>query len=243
MPKSLAKGLMVTAVVVAALIGLAIVSFFIYMVASDLKTEEQLNNIVHDLSLTDKIDMTIQTTGDYATVEKLIKNDYQDFYDLIDKLEQEYGNPVLIGCLSVSNIASDGPTFEKTKADLETLKAAREKINNEMLDIVSDKVVAQKIDDYKLEDYYEELYRDYIADLKVLITELVKADKDFNDLIDVVNEILDFLKTEQNHWKIENNHLIFDDERLLQKYQWLVSKVCADCNQENFNGESQEIEL
>ena len=88
MPKSLAKGLMVTAVVVAALIGLAIVSFFIYMVASDLKTEEQLNNIVHDLSLTDKIDMTIQTTGDYATVEKLIKNDYQDFYDLIDKLSK-----------------------------------------------------------------------------------------------------------------------------------------------------------
>lgn len=114
------------------------------LVVKDLRVEAQLDEIVASLSESDKVDMDIKTTGEYAKIEKAIKIDYRDFYKLTSKLVKEYGNPVLENCLTASNFEKDGPKFLKTRAELEELKEARQQINGKMLKIVSEKEVNKK---------------------------------------------------------------------------------------------------
>ena len=80
MKKTLKITLIVIAVIVVSVIGL-----ITYAAVKELQIENKLNDIVLDLANQEVIDMTIETTGDYAKVEKMIKTNYQDFYDLVNK--------------------------------------------------------------------------------------------------------------------------------------------------------------
>ncbi len=225
MKKTLKITLIVIAVIIVSVIGL-----ITYAVVKELQIESKLNDIVLDLANQEVIDMTIETTGDYAKVEKMIKTNYQDFYDLVNKTINEYGNPIISNCLSASNYVKDGPEFINTRKELENLKIKRQELNEQMLAIVSSDEVDNNIKRYKLDDYYGDLYKKYVYGLELIIEDVIKEDKAFNDSIDVVVEILDFLQVEKDHWTVEGEHIIFDDQSLLDKYNWLVDKICIDCN-------------
>lgn len=206
---------------------------FIGLVINDFIIEDKLNKIVNELANQEVINMKIETSGDYAKVEKAIKTDYNDFYKLVDKIINEYGNPILDKCLSASNYTKDGPDFINTRAELDQLKLNRKKLNYKILEIVSDESIRAKIAKYNLDEYYADLYKKYIADLKLIIDDVIKEDVYFNDSIDVVIEILDFLQEEKNSWIIEDNKILFEDQDLLDKYNWLVNKICEDCQKED----------
>lgn len=203
------------------------------IVIDDLKMEGRLNKIVEGLASEEVINMKIETTGDYAKVEKMIKTDYNDFYKLVDKVINEYGNPIIANCLSARNYDKDGPEFINTKAELEQLKIKRKEINDKMLDIVSSKNIELKIKENKLSDYYVDLYKEYTDGLRILIKDVIREDESFNETIDGVIEILDFLTSKKDHWTIEEENIVFDDQDILDKYNWLVDKICADCKKED----------
>ena len=100
------KALKIALIVVAVLIAL-FTGIIAYAVYDQLKMESKLDTIVNNLANEEKIDMTIETTGDCAKVERLIKTNYQDFYKLVDKVINEYGNPIISNSLSADNYVKD----------------------------------------------------------------------------------------------------------------------------------------
>lgn len=226
--KSVVKRIILIIIIIIAVLFIGIVG----LVVRDLTIENKLDNIVSKLSSEEEIDMTIKTTGNYAKVEKAIKTDYNDVYKLVDKIINEYENPIIEKCLSTSNYQKDGPEFINTRKELEQLKNSRKELNDKMWAIVGDESVKEKINRYQLDDYYGNLYKKYIEDLKITIREVVKEDESFNDILDSVVEILDFLTVEQKNWMVEGDHILFEDQDLLDKYNWLVSKICKDCKKE-----------
>lgn len=225
------KALKIIFIVIGVIIG-GLTALIIGLVVNDLRIESKLNKIVENFSNQEVINMNIETSGDYAKVERAIKNDYNDFYKLVDKTINEYGNPIITKCLSAKNYEKDGPEFINTRVELEQLKTNRKEINNKMLEIVSSESISSKIKKYKFDDYYAELYTQYINDLRILINDVIKEDEDFNETIAAVVQILDFLKNEKDHWMIEGENIVFDDQDLLDKYSWLVDKICEYCNNE-----------
>ncbi len=225
MKKALKVTLIVIAVIVALFIGL--VSYFVY---DQLKMESKLDAIITNLANEETIDMTLETTGDCAKIEKIMKTSYRDFYKLVDKIINEYGNPVVTNSLSANNYAKDGPEFVNTRKELNELKIKRQELNEQMLQIVSQEAIDNNIKRYKLDDYYSEIYEEYAHSLKLIIEDVVEEDKSFNESIDVVIEILDFLQQEKDHWQVEGENILFDDQSLLDKYNWLISKICLDCD-------------
>lgn len=225
MKKALKVTLIVIAVIVALFIGL--VSYFVY---DQLKMESKLDAIITNLANEETIDMTLETTGDCAKIEKIMKTSYRDFYKLVDKIINEYGNPVVTNSLSANNYAKDGPEFVNTRKELNELKIKRQELNEQMLQIVSQEAIDNNIKRYKLDDYYSEIYEEYAHSLKLIIEDVVEEDKSFNESIDVVIEILDFLQQEKEHWQVEGENILFDDQSLLDKYNWLISKICLDCD-------------
>ncbi len=232
------KALKITLIVVAVLIAL-FTGIIAYAVYDQLKMESKLDTIVNNLANEEKIDMTIETTGDCAKVERLIKTNYQDFYKLVDKVINEYGNPIISNSLSADNYVKDGPEFINTRKELNHLKIKRQELNEQMLEIVSEEAIRDNIERYQLDDYYSEIYREYVYSLKLIIEDVIKEDRSFNESIDVVIEILDFLQQEKDHWQVEGENIIFDEQSLLDKYNWLISKICLDCDtNENKDGPS-----
>lgn len=225
------KALKVIGIIIGVVLGL-FTGLIVIMVINDFKIEDKLDEIVIELSKVDTVDMDIKTSGDYAKVEKAIKSDYNDFYNLVDKTIYEYDNPIIEKCLSAQNYVKDGPYFIETRKELDQLKKNRKELNEEMLAIVSDKNISSKIKKYRLDDYYADLYKEYIYDLEILIKDVIEEDESFNKTIDNVIEILDFLGSNKEHWIIEEDNIVFDDQDILDKYNWLTDKICPSCNED-----------
>ena len=201
-----------------------------FIIIDTIVEENKLDKIVENMEKTGKVNMKIETNS-LKSLEKAIKNDYKDFYDLLDKLENEYGNPIFENCLSAENIKKDGPNFIDTKKELENVKTSRKEINDKMKNIVSNKNVNDKIEKYNLkEDGSDINYKEYIKILKQDINETIKEDEKFNSDIDNSIKIFDFLEENYSHYTVEDNKILFDSKQRLDKYNWLVEKVCENCN-------------
>ena len=100
-----------------------------------------------------------------------------------------------------------------------------------MKNIVSNKSVNDKIEKYNLkEDGSDINYKEYIKILKQDINETIKEDEKFNSDIDNAIKIFDFLEENYSHYTVEDNKILFDSKQRLDKYNWLVEKVCENCN-------------
>ena len=94
-----------------------------YLYMTDMKQEEiliQEVNKISELDLSsDDVDMDIKTKGDYAIVEKAIK-DYINEYSNITKATINIMNDEKIeDILSIENYKKDGPDFVETKKYVE----------------------------------------------------------------------------------------------------------------------------
>lgn len=213
-------------------LGVLLVIFAIF-VGLEIAEQKKLDKIVNDLINQEEIDMTIKMKGSYGVIEKMIKMDYKKTYELADKIMGEYDNPIIDKCLSASNYQKDGPLFINTRKELNELRENRKKIADQMLELVSSTEANKRAQDYKLDEFDTDLYLQYVGQLKMHVDEALDEDKKFNDILDNVIAILDFLGENKDEWIIEGDTIVFNNQDLLDKYNWLSSKICIDCNNDN----------
>lgn len=109
-----------------AVLVIAVIAIVAFMFVKDLKQEENLNTELASLyELLDKyplnyeaIDVNLKqtiTSGDYAKVERAVKDYSGSFVTCVKQLDELFNNEALINALSTDNIKEDGPDFTKTK--------------------------------------------------------------------------------------------------------------------------------
>ena len=179
----------------------------------------------------DRYNRKIVTKGDYAVVESAIK-DYLDNYAILLQESLEVVNdPVLVSILSYDNYVSDGPDFVKS---LDYLNKSKESFNKNidvlLLDLEEERIKTY-IDDKTDKDYYKDLYRelmlnddmvDSFTDTKDLLTH---SKAKMNNIYDTSIEVLTFLKSNKDFWKVEDGEIKFMDEGLFNQYNSLISKL------------------
>lgn len=114
-------------------------AIFVFKTAmKEIKVEEEIADINKLVSAGDfssnllysKLNRTV-SSGDYALVEKAIKNYIKDVVLYIDKINELSRDEKLFDILSIDNIREDGPDFEQTKkylAHISTILDEIEKI-------------------------------------------------------------------------------------------------------------------
>ncbi len=203
---------------------------FAVLVGIEVVEQQKLDKIVSELNNQDEIDMTIKMKGSYGIIEKMIKNDYKRIYDLADKILTEYDNPIIEKCLSVDTYRNDGPDFLNTRKELNELKENRKKITDQMLESVSDKEANKRVKEYKLDEFDAELYLKYVGQLKIYVDEAIDEDKKLDDVLDSIIAVLDFLGENKDGWKVEEELIVFNNQDLLDKYNWLLDKIDVNTN-------------
>jgi len=209
-----------------------VVTFFSFRDAA------MLNNLKKEVKSLSKLDVTKDrfnrknvTTGDYEVVETAIKTYLDDYAVLLQETLKISNDPSLKSILSYDNYSNDGPEFSKSLEYLNNNK----KVFNENMDILLSDLEEDKISNYIIDktnkEYCINLYRelmmnsdmkDSFDETKKLLT--LKRNKT-NNIYDTSIEVLTFLSSNREMWKLEENQIKFLDVSLYNQYMGLIGKI------------------
>ncbi len=208
----------------------------IYLVSKDIKQEDILKNEINNMINTSDISKddyksSIKTGGDYAIVEKTIKEYWQKYAKNFQELMEILDDKTLSNCLSADNYKNDGKEFTKTK---EYIKSSKEKMNQKtatLSKMLSEDYIKKQIKEKHLDKYYNNLYEELMLkgtakeDFTSATENLEKISDKINNILSVEEEVINLLSNNQDKWNVGEDKIIFKDTDLLNQYNTLVAKL------------------
>lgn len=204
-------------------------------VTKDLKQEAKLDEIVQELSekdLTkDEIDMTIYTKGDYAVVEKTIKEYLNEYSKHSKSAIETMNDDKFSDVLTTSNYVKDGKEFVETKKYIEETRKSLNADFDYLIEFSTTEAIMKKIDERNLDSYYVDLYRTYMfdkevaTDLKNTKEELEQSKEKMMNIFDIYEKAINLLADNPTAWYIEDGQLYITNNVLLTRYNAYISSL------------------
>lgn len=209
-----------------------------YLVIRD---KTNLSSLTKEIKELEKLDITkdsfnrrIKTSGDYALVEKTIKNYLDDYSSDVEDVKGVMNDSRLTKILSYDNYSTDG--FEFTES-FKYLDSKKKKFNKKIDSLIkrSSKESMEKYIDKKIEDeYYNKLCKELmitkgrIKSFEDTKTTLEGIKSKVNNVIDTSNEILTLLKDNQGDCVLEEGQIKFKSKGVFDRYNELTNKIKED---------------
>ena len=225
------KTILMILVIVAILVLIALGGFFGYQKYQEYLLSRETDKIGHLDILKDQVDMKIYTTGDYAVVEKTMKNYIADYGKISQQVITLIDDDTLKNLLTVERIEQDGKEFHDTLTYLQKKKTDIEKVMNQMITMTSDQEIMNTIQKEKVSVSYQNLYRKMMLDsdiasaLKQEQNNLIDTKEKTLVFIDNYIKIFEFLKANGSSYMVSDGQILFQNESLYQQYQSLVSSL------------------
>lgn len=177
----------------------------------------------------------LQTSGDYAIVEKAIKEFYSEYSMLRKDFINQINDEKIQNMLTIENYKNDGPNFEES---LNYIKTAQEEFNQtaeNLENLLTEENIMARIENQNLSSYYINLYKNYFFEGDNLAVDLQKSYQDTVDAKELMNnlynnetKILNFLVENNANWEIVNDKLTFDSAALSAEYNTLKTQLYAE---------------
>lgn len=222
------------AVAVIAILVIGVIAFF---VISDLQQEAKFNDemlALEEIMNADELDFdaiyaktdVIVTKGDYGVVEEAIKNYIKDTSFIAEKIIDTMNSEEFGTILTIENFEKDGKEFTESKEFITTTIETLEQCKEEYEQQFSEEKMMSYINDKGLDEYYVELYKNQIATVSEEDNQTVQESIDqVIDLLDKVEDAIDYLIENEDDWNIINGSLMFLDQDKLDEYQEILSKI------------------
>lgn len=209
-----------------------LIGFLVIRDATFLNTLRKEVNELSKLDITkDRYNTKIKSKGNYAIVEKAIKEYLDDYAVNLQEVSSVIQDPELTKILSYENYSTDGPEFKKSLSYLEkTKKDFNEKIDR-LLENTEEEKISNYINQKISEPYYIDLYKelmladDMVSEFNETRSLLEKTKVRVNNAIDVSAEVLNFLVTQKAAWSVEDGEIKFLTVDLYNYYTSLVGKL------------------
>lgn len=207
-------------------------------VVKDLRQEKTLRDeiaSIQELAGLEQMDMDavneklgrIVTTGDYAKVEKAVKNYMADNFNNAITIAEALNDEVLTNALTAENYMSDGPDFVKTKLLLNDLKERLTNAKEEMKRLSEDETVMSYLKD-KEDSYYVDLYKEIIGEEESASEDAIEIEQSIDEVLDMVaveQSVIDFLSENKGQWTVQDGIIAFSDEALNVQYNQLLLEL------------------
>lgn len=222
------------AVAVIAILVIGVIAFF---VISDLQQEAKFNDemlALEEIMNADELDFdaiyaktdVIVTKGDYGVVEEAIKKYIKDTSSIAEKIIDTMNSEEFGTILTIENFEKDGKEFTESKEFITTTRETLEQCKEEYEQQFSEEKMMSYINDKGLDEYYVELYKNEIATVSEEDNQTVQESIDqVIDLLDKVEDAIDYLIENEDDWNIINGSLMFLDQDKLDEYQEILSKI------------------
>ena len=225
------KTILMILVIVAILVLIALGGFFGYQKYQEYLLSRETDKIGNLDILKDQVDMEVYTTGDYAVVEKTMKNYIADYGKISQQVITLIDDDTLKNLLTVERIEQDGKEFHDTLTYLQKKKTDIEKVMNQMITMTSDQEIMNAIKKEKVSVSYQNLYRKMMLDsdiagaLKQEQNNLIDTKEKTIAFIDNYIKIFEFLKANGSSYMVSDGQILFQNESLYQQYQSLVNSL------------------
>lgn len=199
----------------------------IIFVVRDLRQEKTLRDeiaSIQELAGSEQMDIDavneklghIVTTGDYAKVEKAVKNYMADNFNNAITIAEALNDEVLTNALTAENYMSDGPDFVKTKLLLSDLQKRLTKAKEEQKRLSTNETVMSYLKD-KEDSYYVNLYKEIIGEEESASENAIEIEQSIDEVLDMVaveQSVIDFLSENKGQWTVQDGIIAFSDEAL-----------------------------
>ena len=230
-------------IIVIVVVVLVIVATITFFVIKDLQQEKSLRKEIDEASnelwersggryrnieqidvdkISKKLKATV-TTGDYAKIEKAIKNYMADNLNTMLTISEALNDEVIPNALTAENYQNDGPDFVKTRKILKNTQDKLSASKETMIILSKDDTVMsylKNVDD----SYYIDLYKEMVGE-ESSVDDIKKNIDDIVNLIQSQQNVLEFLSENKNMWNVQNGKIQFDDDILLNQYNQLLLAV------------------
>lgn len=225
--------------IIVGIIILIVIGVIAYFVITDLQQEDKLTAELQEISnlvnsqnididqINERLDRTV-TRGDYAVVEQSFKQYLKDNFDVSMKIADILNDEKLTTILTADNYKQDGKDFVETKNYISTTRDQLETYKTEYKDFFTEDKVMSYINDKNLDSYYTDLYKqELVGDIESdNETELVEsAINDVIGILDIYEEVINFLVDNQNSWNVQDDTIEFTSESLQNQYNSLIDKL------------------
>lgn len=222
-------------IVIVAILALIIVGVIGYFATLDLKQGVTLRkevDTIGKLDITkDEIDMTIKTKGDYAVVEKTIK-EYLNTYSVnIKEAMNIMQDKKMAEILTADNYKNDGPEFTNSKEYISKTKTDFNEKMNLLINMTSEERMMQEIENKNLDSNFVELYRELMLgekmeeDLKQMVSSLEEASTTINNILDTQEKVIDLLINNKGKWEVQGSQIQFSTQKLVNEYNSLIGNL------------------
>ncbi len=181
---------------------------------------EEINNIVTSKAVNDEI----KTKGDFAKVEKALKEYLKEYLEKSNELSNLYNDSILKDSLTASNFASDGPEFAKTKENIQKIRETEKNVKERLNQMVSDEYINSKADELNLNEYYSNIFKDTL-NLKEDVSKFNELIEKYDKCVNGIENVLNFLTENKDNWSIKDDKVMFYKANLLSTYNSLVMEV------------------
>ena len=206
-----------------------------FLAIRDATSINQLKKEVNELTklsiVNDRYNRSIKTKGGYAIVETSIKEYLDDYAVSVQEVSDLIHDPKLAKILSYDNYLEDGPDFQNSIAYLnESKKNFNDEIDQLLVDLEEEQImenIYRRTDDSYYISLYEELMfdGDMTDELYQSRDMFQKTKVKVNDIYDSSLDVLNFLVTYNDQWKLEDGQIKFETQELLNYYQTLIAQV------------------
>ena len=206
-----------------------------FLAIRDATSINQLKKEVNELTklsiVNDRYKCSIKTKGGYAIVETSIKEYLDDYAVSVQEVSDLIHDPKLAKILSYDNYLEDGPDFQNSIAYLnESKKTFNDEIDQLLVDLEEEQImenIYRRTDDSYYISLYEELMfdGDMTDELYQSRDMFQKTKVKVNDIYDSSLDVLNFLVTYHDQWKLEDGQIKFETQELLNYYQTLIAQV------------------
>ena len=220
-----ATGVIVAVVVIAVI---AVVGFFGFNAYKDVSQKNLLKEELTTLSKKtlgkDDFNTEIKTSGDYAKVEKTIKEYLNRYSSAIKAITDESAK--------IANIqgAVEKDKLEGRKSEVQEIKTNVESNVNTLIEMSSEEAIKKEIEKEGLSAKYVDIYNEVMIGslsnkLEKEKESMSKAKDKVLELFDKLIETYDYLLQHQDSWNLENNQLVFTNNTHLREYNKLVQEL------------------
>lgn len=200
------------------------------------KLDNEINSLASkSIENDDFSNIEINTSGEYAVIEKCIKEFYSEYSGLKKDFMNKINDEKIQNMLGIENYKKDGPEFEESLAYIASAKEEFNRIAEEISNMLTKQSIMGRIESENLDSYYTNLYASYFLDGDNLIEDLQTSYQDvqdatvlMNNLYDNETKILNFLVINKNNWEILDDKLTFNSATLSAEYNTLKTQLYAE---------------
>lgn len=222
-------------IVIGAILVLIVLGVVGYFASLDLKQGVILRKEVDTIGKSDitkdEIDMTIKTKGDYAVVEKTIK-EYLNTYSInIKETMNIMQDKKMAEILTADNYKNDGPEFLNSKEYISKTKTDFNQKMELLINMTSEEKMMQEIESKNLDSNFVELYRELMLgekmeeDLKQMVKSLEEASETINNILNTQQKVIDLLINNKGNWEVKGNQIQFSTQKLVNEYNNLIGNL------------------